>query len=201
MHCSQVCKWTVTLLLLLCIPSNPCILLSVLNFMIALWQGAPQYINILESLRSSEKFWKHLSDAIVTVSTLETPPLVNLSEKDALSLANSYKCQSAILGIMAYELFLQKKLLQAESLVKDAPGSKDKEQETRKAGKSKISDFCDLKDILSSWCKDSVLEKLMKSYTCGYNDDIYYGAKVRCILFFLVYLVDILVYTVFRLIL
>lgn len=166
---------------MLFISSNPRILLSVLNFMVALWQGAPQYINILESLRSSEKFWKYLSNAIVKVACSETHLLVYLAEKDAQNLANSYLCQSAILGIMAYELFLQKKLLHAESLVKDAAGSEGKEQDATKTEKSKTSGFCDLKEIWSSWCKDSVLEKLMKSYTSGYNDDIYYSAKVRFI--------------------
>ncbi|XP_028776786.1 uncharacterized protein LOC114733485, partial [Neltuma alba] len=165
------------------IQSHPRMLLSVLNFMVALWQGASQYLNILESLRSSEKFWKYLSNAILRVagSTIHLP--VNLTEKDAQNLANTYLCQSAILGIMSYELFLQKKLLHAESLVKDATGSQGNEQDGAKTEKSKAPAFCDVKEIWSSWCKDSVLEKLMKSYTSGYNDDIYYSAKVAISLF------------------
>ncbi|XP_054786453.1 uncharacterized protein LOC129292825 isoform X2 [Prosopis cineraria] len=164
------------------IKSRPHILLSVLNFMIALWQGAPQYLNILESLRSSEKFWKYLSDAILKVAG-STALLVNLTEKDARNVANSYLCQSAILGIMSYELFLQKKLLHAESLVKDAAGSQGKEQGGAETEKYKAPVFCDVREIWSSWCKDSVLEKLMKSYTSGYNYDIYDSAKVAIGLF------------------
>ncbi|XP_027354241.1 uncharacterized protein LOC113864573 [Abrus precatorius] len=166
------------------IKSNPRILLCVLNFMIALWQGAPQYANLLESLRSHGEFWKHLANAISNIASSEIPLLENLKEEDALNLAYSFHCQSAILGIMAYELFLQKKLLHAESLVKDAAESKDKEQKATKAEKSKVTDLHDLKEILFSWFKDSVLEKLIKSYaSCGYNNDIYYGAKVATGLF------------------
>ncbi|KAI9127540.1 hypothetical protein K1719_000533 [Acacia pycnantha] len=166
------------------IKSQPHILLSVLNFMTALWQGAPQYLKILESLRSSEKFWQYLSNAILKVAGSTTPLPVNLTEKDARNLTNSYLCQSAILGIMSYELFLQKKLLHAESLVKDVAGSQGKEQDGAKTEKSKAPAFPDVKEIWSSWCKDSVLENLMKSYTSGYNDDIYNSAKVAISLFF-----------------
>ncbi|XP_061362673.1 uncharacterized protein LOC133306382 isoform X2 [Gastrolobium bilobum] len=166
------------------IKSNPRILLCVLNFMVALWQGALQYANLLESLRSHGKFWKHLANAISNIASSETPLLDTLKEKDAFNLAYSFHCQSAILAIMAYELFLQKKLLHAESLVKDAAESKEKEQNATKSEKSKATDFDDLKGIWSSWFNDCVLEKLIKSYTsCVYNNDIYYGAKVATSLF------------------
>ncbi|RDY02949.1 hypothetical protein CR513_13529, partial [Mucuna pruriens] len=166
------------------IKSNPRILLCVLNFMVALWQGAPQYANILESIRRHGKFWKNLANAISNIASSEIPLLRSLKEKDAFNLAYSFHCQSAILGIMAYEFFLQKKLFHAESLVKDAAESKDKEQNATKTEKSKATDLHDLKGIWSSWIKDSVLEKLLKSYTsCGYNNDIYCGAKVATSLF------------------
>ncbi|KAE9620270.1 hypothetical protein Lalb_Chr01g0001341 [Lupinus albus] len=166
------------------IKSNPRILLSVLNFMVAIWQGASDYANILESLRSYEKFWKHLANAISNIASSETPQLNNLKEKDALNVAYSFHCQSAILGIMAYELFLQKKLLHAQSLVNDAAESKDKAQNATKTSISKATDFHDLKGIWSSWFKDSVLGKLVKSYTSrGHNNEIYYRAKVATSLF------------------
>ncbi|OIV99597.1 hypothetical protein TanjilG_17407 [Lupinus angustifolius] len=166
------------------IKSNPHILLSVLNFMVAIWQGASDYANILESLRSYENFWKHLANAISNIASSETPQLNNLKEKDALNVAYSFHCQSAILGIMAYELFLQKKLLHAESLVNDAAESKDKAQNAKKTSISKATDFHSLKGIWSSWFKDSVLGKLVKSYTSrGHNNEIYYRAKVATGLF------------------
>ena len=167
--------------------------------MIALWQGSPQYANLLESLRSYEKFWKHLADAISIIANTETPLLDSLKEEDACNLAYSLHCQSAILRIMAYELFLQKKLLHAELLVKDE--SKDKEKNATKTEKSEAAEFHDLKGIWSLWFKDSVLEKLIKSYTsCGYNNDIYYGAKVRFVNF-PVGLIGVVVFTVIELIL
>ncbi|XP_057748155.1 uncharacterized protein LOC130967358 isoform X2 [Arachis stenosperma] len=159
------------------IKSKPRILLSVLNFMVSLWQGSPQYANLLEILRSYGKFWRHLADAISNVSNTEIPLLETVKEEDACNLAYSFHCQSAILRIMAYELFLQKKLLHAELLGKDE--SKDKEKNATKSDKSNTTDFHELKGIWSSWFKDSVLQKLIKSYTCcGYKNDIYYGAKV-----------------------
>lgn len=174
------------LYIFLFISSKPRILLCVLNFMVALWQGAPQYPNLLESLRSHGKFWKHLANAISNNGSSETPLLENLKENDALNLAYSFHCQSAILGILAYELFLQKELLHAESLVKNTAESKDREQNVTKTDKSIATDFHDLKGTWSSWFKDSVLEKLIKSYTsCGYNNDIYDGAKVSLMQLFL----------------
>ncbi|KAI4297724.1 hypothetical protein L6164_037599 [Bauhinia variegata] len=166
------------------IKSNPRMLLSVLNLMNFLWQGAPQYTNLLESLRISEEFWKQLSNANSEVAASEAPLLDNLTEKAALNRAYRYQCQSAILEIMAYELFLQKKLLLAKSLAKNEAESKEKEQNALKTEKSKAKSLGDLKEIWSSWCKDTVLEKLIKSYTSsGYNNEIYYRAKVATSLF------------------
>ncbi|KAL5129791.1 Nucleoporin NUP188 [Glycine soja] len=166
------------------IKSNPRILLCVLNFMIALWQGAPHYANLLDALRRHGKFWEHLANAISNIASSEIPLLRSLEEKDAFNLAYCFHCQSSIHGIMAYELFLHKKLFHAESLVKDAAESKDKEQNATKTEKSKAPDLQDLKGIWSSWFNDSILEKLIKSYTsCGYNNDIYGGAKVATSLF------------------
>lgn len=153
-----------------------------LNFLTALWQGAPQYANLLESLRSHANFWKYLANAITSTASSENPLFESLKGKDALNLAYSFRCQSAILGIMAYEIFLQKKLLHAESLLKNTAESKDKEQNATKTEKSKATDFHDLKGVWSSWFKDSVLEKLIKTYTsCAHNSDVYDGAKVSSI--------------------
>ncbi|WJX51140.1 hypothetical protein P8452_37363 [Trifolium repens] len=166
------------------IKSKPRILLCVLNFMTALWQGAPQYANLLESLRSRVNFWKHLANAITNTAHSETPLLKSLKEEDARNLAYSFRCQSAILGIMAYELFLQKKFSHAESIVKNTAESKDKEQNATKTEKSKATDFHDLQGIWFSWFKDSVLEKLIKAHASSrHNNDVYDGAKVATSLF------------------
>ncbi|KAJ7978575.1 Nucleoporin like [Quillaja saponaria] len=166
------------------IRSNPHILLRVLHFMNALWQGAAEYASLLESLKRSRNFWKQLSNAISLTASSKAPSLDNLSEKETLHFAYSYKCQSAILRIMAYDLFLKKKLLPAESVVKDAAQSKDKLDHAPGSEKSRATFVYDLKDMLSSWCKDSVLENLMKSYASGeYDNRIFYHAKVAVSLF------------------
>lgn len=140
----------------------------------ALWQGAAQYTHILKWLRSSENLWKQLSNSVLLIAGIEDPPLDNLTEKEALNLACKYQCQSAILEIMAYEMFLQKKLSHAESLVKHAAESKDRIANAVYTEKSKV-----VKDIMSNWCESTVLGNLIKSYTsCEYNNEKYFHAKV-----------------------
>ncbi|MBA0743110.1 hypothetical protein Gogos_005828 [Gossypium gossypioides] len=151
------------------INSNPCVLLNALNFLKALWHGAGQYTTILERLKSSDKFWKQLSNSIFQSAALEVPVLKSIKESEASLLGHKYRCQSAILETMAYDVFLTKKLLYAESLVKD-PSESNKKIE---------ADNNVMKSILSNWCKSSVLGSLIKSYTsCKYDNEIYFHAKV-----------------------
>ncbi|EEF34096.1 conserved hypothetical protein [Ricinus communis] len=161
------------------INSNPRLLVVVLDFLKALWQGAAQYINILESLKSFRLFWKKLSNCISLITSSERPVLENLTEKDAQSLAYKYRCQSVILEIMAYEMFLKKKLLHAESLLKEVPRSKGNTENAVNLEKSKSANDCDLKDIMSSWCDISILGNLIKSYTCEFDNEICYHAKLE----------------------
>lgn len=140
----------------------------------ALWQGAAQYTHILEWLRSSENFWKHLSNYISLIAGTKDPPLENLTEKEALDLACKYRCQSVILEIMAYEMFLQKKLSHAQSLVKHAAELKDRIENAVNIEKSKA-----VRDMVLSWCESSVLSNLIKSHTsCDYNNEKFFHAKV-----------------------
>ncbi|BFG42271.1 hypothetical protein CerSpe_285450 [Prunus speciosa] len=158
------------------INSNPRILLNVLNFLRALWQGAAQYTNILECLKSSENFWKKLSSFISVISSVEAPSPEKITETEAQDLAFRYQCQSAILEIMAHDMFLHKKLLHLESLAKQVPESQDRIQNTVRLEKSKASD---LVDILSAWCGSSVLDNLTKSLSyCEYDLKLYLRAKV-----------------------
>ncbi|OMO74438.1 hypothetical protein CCACVL1_16704, partial [Corchorus capsularis] len=149
------------------INSNPCVLLNILNFLKSLWYGAGQYTAILDRIKSSDKFWKQLSNSISQTPGSEV--CLSMKESEALHLGYKYQCQSAILEIMAYDVFLMKKLLYAESLIKESPES----------NKKTAADNYHLKDILSNWCKSSVLESLIKSCTsCKYDNDIYFHAKV-----------------------
>ncbi|XP_058002713.1 uncharacterized protein LOC110643732 isoform X2 [Hevea brasiliensis] len=166
------------------INSNPRVLLGVLDFLKALWEGAVQYINILEHLKSSRMFWKQLCNCVSVVTSSKTFVLENLTEMEAQSLVYKYCCQSAVLEIMAYEMFLRKKLLHANSLLKDAPHSKDKTEHRVSTEKLQSGSDFDLENILSNWCDKSFLGNLMKSYSCcEYDDEICYRAKVASSMF------------------
>lgn len=98
---------------------------------------------------------------------------------EAQSLAYKYQCQSAILEIMTHDMFLKKKLLHAESFLKEASESKERSENGVSTGKSKSANNCDLKDIFSSWSEGSNLANLIKSYaSCEYDNEIHYRAKV-----------------------
>lgn len=127
-------------------------------------------------MKGSENFWKNLSSSIPVISSVDAPPHENLTETEAQDLAYRYQCQSAVLEIMAHEVFLQKKLLHAESLAKQVTDSQDKKQNTVRTEKSKGEN---LKDILSAWCGSSVWGNLIKALTyCEYDTNLYLQAKV-----------------------
>ncbi|KAL9414647.1 hypothetical protein AB3S75_043000 [Citrus x aurantiifolia] len=73
------------------IKSNPRVLLNVFHFLKALWQGAGQYTNILESLKSSGKFWKHLSNSFSLITSLQSPVLEGITEVESHNLAYKYQ--------------------------------------------------------------------------------------------------------------
>lgn len=107
---------------------------------------------------------------------MEAPPPENLTETEAQDFGYRYQCQSSILEIMANDVFLQKKLLHAESLVKQVTESQDKIQNTVRTEKSKGEI---LEDILSAWCGSSVWGNLTKSLSHSeYDTNLYLRAKV-----------------------
>lgn len=123
-----------------------------------------------------------MSSFISVISSVEAPSPENITETEAQDLAFRYQCQSAILEIMAHDMFLHKKLLHLESLAKQVPESQDRIQNTVRLEKSKASD---LVDILSAWCGSSVLDNLTKSLSyCEYDLKLYLRAKVTSILEF-----------------
>ncbi|XP_071723037.1 uncharacterized protein [Rutidosis leptorrhynchoides] len=162
------------------INSNPSTLFHVLNFLKSLWQGAGQYADILRWLKSSENFWKYLSKTISLEDGL--PP--NMTQKETLHLANKYQCQSVVLEIMAYDMFLKKKLLHSESVVKQGSEPKEKIQGAENTGKLKIAENYDAEDTLSNWCEGSVLTTLIESYiSSGHDNKTISQAKVAASLF------------------
>lgn len=121
-----------------------------------------------------------MSSFISVISSVEAPSPENITETEAQDLAFRYQCQSAILEIMAHDMFLHKKLLHLETLAKEVPESQDRIQNTVRLEKSKASD---LVDILSAWCRSSVLDNLTKSLSyCEYDLKLYLRAKVTSIL-------------------
>uniref|UniRef100_A0A803NF80 Nucleoporin NUP188 homolog n=1 Tax=Cannabis sativa TaxID=3483 RepID=A0A803NF80_CANSA len=153
------------------INNKPFVLLNVLNFLKALWERAAQYINILARLKSSEKFWKQLSKCVPLTSPDSLPD--SLTEMEALNQAYRYQCQSSIMEIMAYDMFLQKKLSQVESQKKQVPESKGS------FDKSKAANLYDHRDVLSTWCHGSVLVNLIKLLTTyDYDNKSFYHAEV-----------------------
>ncbi|KAK9287536.1 hypothetical protein L1049_015957 [Liquidambar formosana] len=79
------------------INSNPRVLLNVLNFLKALWQGAAQYTDILEWLKSSGKFWKQLSNSILLIAIMKAPLRENHTDTEALRWPYNW-CESSVLG-------------------------------------------------------------------------------------------------------
>ncbi|KAL8234414.1 hypothetical protein R6Q59_020514 [Mikania micrantha] len=149
------------------IKSNPKILLNFLDLLVALWQGASQFINILDRLKKSGIFLKQLCSCII----LED----HLFNSDFLISSYRYQCQSFILQIMSLEMFLQNKLSHGEIIRKDIV------EKASNAEKSENSS----RDVLSSWCKNSVLNNLVKSYvSCEHDNDKYLKGQVSAALFF-----------------
>lgn len=148
----------------------------------ALWQGAAQFAEVLARFRRSENFWKQISVPILCIESMPNEPLKNSNEREVRSYAYQYNCQSTVLEIMAYELFLQKKLLyarQTSEVLNDGINNNDNSGKTKNKGDSS------LKDTLSTWCTSSVLENLIRSYTlCEFDNHKYIRLKVNLIFLF-----------------
>lgn len=145
----------------------------------ALWRGAAQFADVLEQLKKSENFWKQISVPILFVESMQNMPLKSLNEKEARNTSYQYYCQSAVLEIMAYELFLQKKVLyarQQSEVLRDGINNNDSSGKTEDKGDSS------LKDILSTWCGSSVLNNLINLYTaCQFDNHKYVHMKVSLV--------------------
>ncbi|KAJ4826105.1 hypothetical protein Tsubulata_010953 [Turnera subulata] len=164
--------------------SNPRILLVILDFLKALWQGAGHYMSILESLKSSGKFWKQLSNCISLVDCSEASTVAKVTERDSHNLAYKYQCQSHILELMTHDMFLKKKLLHAESLLNGVSNSKESAENAASKEISKSLNDSESTDMFSSLCKRPILENMIKSYaSCEYNNGIFHAAKVAAALF------------------
>lgn len=165
------------------IKSKPNVLLNVLSFLRALWQGAPQFTNILQQLKDTAKFWEHLFESIVLIPDMQDNLSESLPHVELQNQAYRYYCQSYVLEMVAYELFLHKKLLHATLLMKETTdSSKDK---VDRADSSKLDNGSAqvLRDLLSTAFNNS-LGKVIKSYaSCRYDYGMHLHAKIAASLF------------------
>ncbi|WZZ77036.1 hypothetical protein YC2023_088406 [Brassica napus] len=141
----------------------PDILLSLLGFLKTLWQEAGQYANLLEPFKASKRLWQEFSNIISQVSKLKDSSVGRLGKEEISKLYVKYQCQSSVLEILACNMFLNKKLLFAESLKKSWLEQKEKTNKAVSPSKLSLTAASDPKDIFSKWCDVSVLDGLIQS--------------------------------------
>ncbi|KAG2239471.1 hypothetical protein Bca52824_091717 [Brassica carinata] len=139
------------------------ILLSLLGFLKTLWQEAGQYANLLEPFKASKRLWQEFSNIITQVSKLKDSSVGRLGKEEISKLYVKYQCQSSVLEILACNMFLNKKLLFAESLKKSWLEQKEKTDNAASPSKLPLPAASDPKDIFSKWCDVSVLDGLIQS--------------------------------------
>ncbi|KAL1554389.1 hypothetical protein AAHA92_14953 [Salvia divinorum] len=154
---------------------NPNMLLCLLKFLKALWQGAPQFSKTLEQLKVADAFWNHLTRSLVLIAHRD-----NISEKltemDLQNMACECQILSNVLDILSYEIFVQTKLRHAASFFNristSAPNGAEKTELNLKKNGS-------LKETISTWCKNSVLSDLIKvCVSSEYDESSHTRAKV-----------------------
>ncbi|CAH8305541.1 unnamed protein product [Eruca vesicaria subsp. sativa] len=139
------------------------ILLSLLGFLKTLWQEAGQYANLLEPFKASKRLWQEFSNITTQVSKLKDSSVERLGKEEISKLYVKCQCQSSVLEILACNMFLNKKLLFAESLKKSCLEQKEKTNNAASPSKLSLTAASDPKDIFSKWCDVSVLDGLIQS--------------------------------------
>ncbi|KAL1190225.1 hypothetical protein V5N11_016615 [Cardamine amara subsp. amara] len=159
------------------------ILLTLLDFLKTLWQEAGQYANMLEPFKASKKLWQQFSNIISQASKLKDLAAGSLGKEEISKLFVKYQCHSSVLEIMACNMFLNKKLLFAESLKKPYVEPKGKTNNAVPPPKLIWAADSDPKDIFSKWCDVSVLDGLIQSVSSLDGEiEINFQAKVAAIL-------------------
>lgn len=135
---------------------------------------------MLEPFRASKRLWQEFSNIISQVSKLKDSPVGSLGKEEISKLFVKYQCQSSVLEIMACNMFLNKKLLFAESLKKPCLEPKEKTNNAVSPPKLTPTADSDPKDIFSKWCDVSVLDGLIQSVSSVDGEtDINFQAKVH----------------------
>ncbi|XP_031493788.1 uncharacterized protein LOC116259924 isoform X2 [Nymphaea colorata] len=159
------------------IKSHPEFLLKVLQFLRALWRGGTQYVKILEMLKDSKMFWKHLS-APIMIKFANQPSIKKIGRDGSLHLAYVYQCQSTILWIMSCDALWKQKLSNNGTHPKDVASSDGKN-----GGHGSIStsgnNLTNIEHIISEWHKESSITSLIKSYVpSAYDKNTIVQAKM-----------------------
>lgn len=158
--------------------SAPWLLSSILDMLKAFWDGGVQYLHILEKIRSSEMFWKHLS-AILAIEVKIDLAANNLNLSVAQCTSYRYLCQGTIMEILARELFLQGKIIHNEIPEKRTAIGNSKEHGVNRSETSMSSDVSHPSDIISTCFATSTIENLIRSYSSsGFDKDVILHAKM-----------------------
>ncbi|KAJ8512137.1 hypothetical protein OPV22_002571 [Ensete ventricosum] len=153
--------------------SAPHLLLSILNFLKALWEGSIQFSNILGKIRVSKEFWERLSSFLSPTHVMNGLLQKSFNNSKTQCLSLRYRCLGNVLGIMAHELFFLEKIMQCEQ--------PDKATCTSMVNAtSKHANVLYAQEILSTWFVDSsFLENLIKSFSdIEYDKEVVFCAKV-----------------------
>ncbi|XP_073292764.1 uncharacterized protein [Primulina huaijiensis] len=162
---------------------KPNILLSLMKFLRALWQDAPQFTKILEQLKHSDKFWKLLTSPVMLNTCYQDKVSEKLTEEELQCQAYRYQYLSNVLDIMGHEIFLQKKLMHGELVVNGFPKSEANVTERKDSEIAKNKSFISLKEIISTWCESSLLSDLIKACVSSeYDNKIHRHAKAAAAL-------------------
>ncbi|KAF3796399.1 Nucleoporin NUP188-like protein [Nymphaea thermarum] len=157
------------------IKSHPEFLLKVLQFLRALWRGGTQYVKILEMLKDSKMFWKHLS-APIMIKFANQPSIKKIGHDGSPHLAYVYQCQSTILWIMSCDALWKQKLSNNGTHPKDVASSDGK---NGGHGSISTSGTNNIEHIISEWHKESSITSLIKSYVpCAYDKNTIVQAKL-----------------------
>ncbi|XP_073159038.1 uncharacterized protein [Henckelia pumila] len=159
---------------------KPNILLSLMKFLRALWQDAPQFTKILEQLKLSEEFWRLLTSPVMLITRIQDNVSEKLTEEELQCQAYGYQYVSNVLDVMGHEIFLQKRVMHGELGMNGF--SKSEANGTKRMEDSEIAknrSFISLKEIISTWCESSLFSDLIKACVSSeYDNKIYRHAKV-----------------------
>ncbi|KAL8556343.1 hypothetical protein ACS0TY_003962 [Phlomoides rotata] len=159
---------------------KPNMLMCLLNFLKALWQGAPQFSKTLEHLKFADNFWRQLTNPLVLIPSNQHEFSDKLTEKELQNLAYRYQYLSNIFDILGYEVFMQKKLMHAE-IVNQI--SRSPTNGAEKTEESKFTKNESLKEIISTWSKSSLSDLIKACVSWEYDDISHTRAKAAVALF------------------